>query len=150
MKYNRKEIFILDWIKDLFLRDYHFLILLPVLQTCVLLRLRQIIGVITGIWEAKEQNVDQGKNIHWEIEFVWKTLSSSATANTWPDWMLFCHVTWLHNFCHEFEHLQPDGTCLFCNTLCQYDDLCKDIEDLENSFRWIYNYYSPDLPFHFQ
>ena len=61
MKYNRKEILIIDWFKDLFLRDYHFLMLLPVLQTCVLLRLRQIIGVITGIWEAKEQNVDQGK-----------------------------------------------------------------------------------------
>ena len=61
MKYNRKEIVIIDWFKDLFLRNYHFLILLPVLQTCVLLRLRQIIGVITGIWEAKEQNVDQGK-----------------------------------------------------------------------------------------
>ena len=62
MKYNRKEIFMIASFKDLFLRDHHFLILLPILQTCILLRLRQIIGVITGIWEAKDQNVDQGIN----------------------------------------------------------------------------------------
>ena len=35
--------------------------LLLVLQTCVLLHLRQITGVITGVGEAKEQNVDQEK-----------------------------------------------------------------------------------------